>query len=172
MINWDLIRMLISLAGIVLMIIFIVKINKSIKKGTPIKGKILLGTHCYSCKGAIDEKPLENFVMMNPNFTKEDSDDFFKKENFRLCTSCKRDDTLNIVTNKSNFILKAKKYLYSNKSKHLPLYYLIIYFTLLGLDFWLRDTTRFFFYAYNVALFAYWYVIFKRIDLDYINKEK
>jgi len=171
MIDWDLIRFIISLTGFILMILFIVKIKKRTKHGKSIKASVVLGLNCYSCKEHIDDDPLQEFANSHPNLTQEDKDEFFNQENFRMCTACKRDDTLNEVTKESklsNFILKSKKYLYSKKSRFLPLYYIIIYFTFLLLDIFLKEQTRFFFYAYNVALFAYWYIIFKRIDLDYI----
>lgn len=177
MIDWDLIRAIISFGGLILILLFFIKMIKMIKmtKGsTMIKTKVILGFYCYGCKDHIDEKPMEDFTRNNPLATDKEVEDYLNTENFRLCTACKRDYKLNEITKTSklsHFILKSKKYLYSRKSRFLPLYYLVLYFIFLALDMWMKaiDSTRIFFYVYNVLLFAYWYTIFKRIDLDYIK---
>lgn len=108
---FDLIKTILSLFPIFFVIYYFLRL----KKREIVTWDLRNGSRCYSCKEQL--LPLSN----------EEWKQIGDKENMKICKSCQRDETLNIlIKNKNDKIYKFKKYLISKNSDKAFLVLLIV----------------------------------------------
>ncbi len=79
MIDWGIIRGIITLCTVVMLLAYILKFKRAYKKKA-IRLLVTTGINCYGCKNFIDETPLD--FIKKSSFSNEEYNDFYKKENF------------------------------------------------------------------------------------------
>lgn len=136
------------------------------KKKTMITWNIRRGDNCYSCKEFIDEKP----YWWNSKTGEIDN-----SENFKMCTSCNRDEKLDDII-KPIFKLKTlnnfKKFLYSEKSNKFIIFLLIIMILSMVIDYSVRFffNTKILFFLYPLTATIYWGIFYYKTKISYIEK--
>jgi hypothetical protein len=119
------ILILFSTISIICTIFFYSKTFILLKKKKSHTWELKKGIMCYSCKEIINEDDWK----FNHDISKED---------FKLCTSCERDQKLDefIPSNfiKQKYINNFKKYLISKKSNKIIVIYIILVISLLSTD--------------------------------------
>lgn len=136
--------------------IFLIYFVFLLKKTKYITHDLKMGKKCYSCK----EDTNIDIIKIS-----------YSKDNFNLCESCKRDETINkLFNNRLSLINKFKFYLISsNKS---VIYFIILIATLLIIDTTLKVAfdIKWFTYIYNFFLLIYWIITIYRHKLISIKK--
>ena len=140
--------------------IFLIYFVVLLKKTKYITHDLKMGKKCYSCKEDINTDSVVDFDVLLSG-----------KDNFNLCESCKRDETINkLFNNRLSLINKFKFYLISsNKS---VIYFIILIVILLIIDITLKLAfdIKWFTYIYNSFLFIYWIITIYRHKLISIKK--
>jgi hypothetical protein len=117
--------MIVSILSIVIIVFLYTKSFIKIKKNVSLTWEMKKGIICYSCK----EKVSDHEDDWSYNFD-------MSKEDFKLCTSCERDEKLGELIYKSDnhkWTNRLKKYLVSNRSNKMMFIYigaLFLFFTI------------------------------------------
>ena len=146
------------------------------KKRTLITFDVQQGIKCYSCKQDIvpDKEDLEKYTQLSSIYTRISQNE--KSQDFKMCTSCSRDEKLQDLTSKffikKQHINNLKKALYSKKYERT--FFALLLLMIVGhvIDFVIR-------YYFNLrtpfgSLFTiiYWIIWYKKSTLSYGEKKK
>jgi hypothetical protein len=150
------------------MMVYLYRVYKTKKS---ITWDIKKGDNCYSCKEFIEEQP---YRWDNSTGT------FDTSVNFKMCTSCNRDEKLDDVIKPSILVLfklktlnNFKKFLYSDKSNKFIIFLFII---MMILSMVIDYTVRFFFntkvlsFLYPLTSTIYWVIFYYKTKISYIEK--
>ena len=137
---------------------FIIYYMFAVNKSKYVSFELKIGEICYSCREKIEINEKERFENILNN-----------KSNYRLCPSCKRDEKLDEIVNKSKLskINRFNLYLISddyNKLGKILLGFLVI-FCLTDVALKIVFDIKGFTYFYNTFLVCYWLLLIYRHKL-------
>ena len=118
--------MIVAILSLLVILFLYTKAFSLIRKNVSLSWKIKKGVLCYSCKERTSEN--EDDWIYNLDIDKED---------FKLCTSCERDEKLGSLIYKNDnhkWVNRFKKYLVSKKSNKMIFIYLGTLFALFTID--------------------------------------
>lgn len=137
---------------------FIIYYMFTVNKSKYVSFELKIGEICYSCREKIEINEKERFEnILNNN------------SNYRLCPSCKRDEKLDEIVNKSKIskINKFNLYLISddyNRFSKILLGFLVI-FCITDVTLKILFSIKGFAYFYNTFLVFYWLLLIYRHKL-------
>lgn len=168
-----------TLLSFLIMIIVSVLTYRLHKKKILITFDVQQGIKCYSCKQDIipdiEQNQLDKFNQLSGIYTRVSQNE--KSEDFKMCTSCSRDEKLQDLTSrffiKKQHINNIKRSLYSKKlDKMFILFIFILFIFGHAIDFVIR-------YYFNLktpfgSLFTilYWIIWYKKGTLSYGENKK
>jgi hypothetical protein len=118
--------MIVTILSLLVVVFFYTKAFVLINKNVSLNWEIKKGVLCYSCKERTSDN--EDDWIYNLDISKED---------FKLCTSCERDEKLGSLIYKSDnhkWINRFKRYLVSKKSDKMIFIYVGALFALFFID--------------------------------------
>lgn len=145
------------------------------KKKTLITFDVQQGIKCYSCKqDIILEDGPDKLNQLSNIFTRVSQNE--KSQDFKMCTSCSRDEKLQDLTSKffikKNHINNLKKILYSKKYERT--FFLLLFLLILGhvVDFLIRNYFNLRTPFGSLFTILYWILWYKKSTLSYGEKKK
>ena len=165
-----------TLLSFSVMIVISVLTYRLHKKKTLITFDVQQGIKCYSCKQDIvpDKDDLEKYTQLSSIYTRISQNE--KSQDFKMCTSCIRDEKLQDLTSK--FFIKKyhinniKKTLYSKKYERT--FFLLLFLLILGhvVDFLIRNYFNLRTPFGSLFTILYWILFYKKTTLSYGEKKK
>jgi hypothetical protein len=167
-----------TLMSLLVMITVLVLLARLRKKKTLITFDVQQGIKCYSCKQDIipdiEQNQVNKFNQLSSIFTRVSQNE--RSEDFKMCTSCSRDEKLQDLTSKF-FIKKQninniKKSLYSKKLD--KMFILFIFIMIFGhvIDFIIRYYSDIKSPFRSLFTIIYWILWYKKTTLSYGENKK
>lgn len=165
-------------SGISILCIVIVSIRLYIlyKKRKSVGWDIRQGIRCYSCKNNIDEDLdiEEKFNKLSAIYDKVRDNP--KREDFKLCVSCNRDNKLEEITShkffNGNRLNKIKKLLYSKKSDRLQIIMIILMVVIQIIDSLIKHYFKIHTMIGSLYTIFYWIFWYYKMSLSFGEKKE
>jgi hypothetical protein len=160
------------------MIIVSVLLFRLRKKKTLITFDVQQGIKCYSCKQDIipdiEQNQLDKFNQLSGIYTRVSQDE--KSQDFKMCTSCSRDEKLQDLTSKffikKHYINNLKRSLYSKKLDKMFILFLFIMIFGHVIDFIIRHYFNLRTPFGSLFTIIYWIIWYKKSTLSYGENKK
>ena len=170
------ISFILSILSFLVMIIVSFLTIRLHKKRTLITFDVQQGIKCYSCKQDIvpDIEDLEKYTQLSNIYKRISQDE--KSQDFKMCTSCSRDEKLQDLTSKffikKHYINNLKRSLYSKKLDKMFILFLFIMIFGHVIDFVIRYYSNLKTPFGSLFTILYWVLWYKKSTLSYGEKKK
>jgi hypothetical protein len=173
----DIVSTIVSAISLLCILVVSVRLITFYKKRKNISWDVKQGVRCYSCKTDIVEKSdldysekLDKLRDIYERFLKNP-----KREDFKLCVSCNRDDKLEGITShklfNGNRLNKIKKLLYSKKCDKVQMIMLILMIVFQVIDGLIKHYFHIRTMIGSLYTIFYWFIWYYKMSLTFGEKK-
>jgi hypothetical protein len=173
----DIVSAIVSVISLLCILVASVRLITFYKKRKNINWDVKQGVRCYSCKtdmiedlGLDEVKKFEKLMEIHDKYSNN-----LKREDFKLCVSCNRDDKLEGITShkffNGNRLNKIKKLLYSKKFDKVQMIMLILMIVFQVIDGLIRHYFHIRTMIGSLYTIFYWCVWYYKMSLTFGEKK-
>jgi uncharacterized protein YpmB len=173
----DIVSTIVSVLSLLFIVIISVRLYTLFKRRKNISWDVKQGVRCYSCKtdmiedlGLDEVKKFEKLMEIHDKYSKDP-----KREDFKLCVSCNRDDKLEGITShkffNGNRLNKIKKLLYSKKCDKVQIIMLILMIVFQVIDGLIKHYFHIRTMIGSLYTIFYWCVWYYKMSLTFGEKK-